>query len=297
MLDGRAISLTAEPAPPFPVDALLLGKSCDDVAALLPRLFNLCRSAQAMAVRLALGLPADPEITPLRQEILRDHVLRLTVVLPGHFGLGPTALQAGWQEGGSELKKTLFGSSGALPTSLDEFDAYMNAGNGIGGLWQRIGDLFEPGEAISGNLPYVTTTTAGTPSALVENTCAARVAEHPVVRGLQDRTGRGPLWRVVARSYDLEAVLDGAPLFARSPEPGVAHVPATRGMYSVNARAEAGIVTSFSRVTPTDHLQVPGGVLDQTLANLSVTRSGLVSLVMDILDPCSPIRVREMADA
>ena len=105
------------------------------------------------------------------------------------------------------------------------------------------------------------------------------------------------LWRVVARSYDLQALIDGAPLTAYSPEPGLAHVPATRGSYTVRAEHDGTLVTAFSRVTPTDHLQAPCGVLDQTFASLPATRAGLVPLIMDILDPCAPIRVKEVTHA
>ena len=57
------------PAPDLPVAALLIGKPVEEAAALLPRLFNLCSGAQAMALRQALGLPA-PDPATLRAEIL-----------------------------------------------------------------------------------------------------------------------------------------------------------------------------------------------------------------------------------
>ena len=63
-------TLTA--AAPLPVEALVLGRPVAEAAELLPRLFNLCRMAQGLAAKLALGLPAteDPGT-----EIIRDHVL------------------------------------------------------------------------------------------------------------------------------------------------------------------------------------------------------------------------------
>ncbi len=278
----------------MPVEAMVLGKSREEVAELLPRLFNLCRAAQAMAVRRALGLPGADDTDALRGEILRDHVLRLSVVLPGHFGQPPSGLPAGWQDGGTAMRQALFGPAGQLPETLDAFDAYLAAGTGLADLFQRIDDLFGPGEAVAEALPLVAPETAGQPDALVENSCAARVADHPVVADFARRTGRGPLWRVVARAYDLQALLDGAPLTLAAPEPGIAQVSATRGLYTVTARTDGTRVTAFSRVTPTDHLRAKGGVLDQSLASLPADRAGLAPLLIDILDPCSPVRVTEL---
>ncbi|MGD9294078.1 MAG: hydrogenase expression/formation protein HupK [Roseobacter sp.] len=296
MLDAARISLKAQKAQALPIAAMVLGKPRNDVADLLPRLFNLCRAAQSMAVRLALDLENTDTVDAVRREIIRDHVLRLTVVLPGHFGRSPMTLPQGWQNGGDALRKAVFGGTGRLPENLEAFEAYMRSGEGLSGLWKQVSGLFADGEAETRPLPFVSSATAADATAQVENSCAARVGTHPVVAGL-GKERRSLLWRVVARSYDLQALLDNAPLTASNPEPGFAHVAATRGLYTVCAQHDGTRVTAFSRVTPTDHLQAAGGVLDQTLAGLPVTRAGLVPLVMDILDPCAPIRVKEAADA
>ncbi|SHG77879.1 hypothetical protein [Marivita hallyeonensis] len=297
MLDGRAHTLVAETAPPLPVEALVLGKSRREVADLMPRLFNLCRAAQGMATRLALGLPTLDDSEALRREILRDHVLRLTLILPGHFGQSPVPLPDGWQEGGDELARALFGPQGRLPDTAQDFESFCASDAGIAGLLGKVQNLFRDGEAVACDLPFVTATTAGDRFARVENSCAVRVHEHPILALVEHQHGRGPLWRIMARAYDLQALLQGAPLLARSPEPGLAHVPATRGLYTVQANTTGETVAEFNRVTPTDHLQAKGGVLDQTLAALPADRAGLAPLVIDILDPCSPIRVKEMSHA
>ncbi len=296
MLDEARISLKAQKARPLPVGKMVLGKPCNEVADLLPRLFNLCRAAQGIAVRLALGLENEGSDKALRQEIIRDHVLRLTVVLPGHFGRSPMALPQGWQTGGDALRRLLFGRTGRLPDNVDDYEVYLRGGEGLSGLWRQVSDLFAEGEAETDLLPYVSAATAADAAARVENSCAVRVRDHRVVAALGKKR-RSMLWRVVARSYDLQALLDGAPLTAYSPEPGLAHVPATRGSYTVRAEHDGTLVTAFSRVTPTDHLQAPGGVLDQTFASLPATRASLVPLIMDILDPCAPIRVKEVTHA
>lgn len=297
MLDGRTHSLRAQRAAPLPVGEMMRGKSREEVAELLPRLFNLCRSAQAMAARLALGMPEAEDSDALRTEILRDHILRLTMILPGHFGQSPLSLPTGWQSGGDLLAEALFGPQRELPDAPEAFDAFCQADTGVALLFQKISSLFHAGEAVSDALPFVSGKTGLDPLARVENSCAVRVQDHPVVTAVEKTHGRGPLWRVVARAYDLQAMLQGTPLLARSPQPGVAQVPATRGLYTVQAETEADLVTRFARVTPTDHLQARGGVMDQTLASLGADRTGLAPLVIDILDPCSPIRVTEVAHA
>ncbi len=297
MLDGRASSLTAERAAPLPIEQMVRGKDRHEVAELLPRLFNLCRTAQAMAARLALGLPNTEDVDALRQEILRDHVLRLTMILPGHFGHGPIRLPDGWQRGGSALSETLFGLAKGLPDTPDDFAAYCTSGQGLSGLFGHVAEMFGPGDAVTSDLPFVSKETALDPTAKVENSYAQRVHAHPVVADIARTQGRGPFWRVVARAYDLQAILEGAPLLSSSPVPGVAQVSATRGLYAVRAQTSGETVTAFTRVTPTDHLQARGGVLDQTLASLPAERTALAPLVMDILDPCTPIRVRETTHA
>ena len=297
MLDGRPHSLIAERASPLPIEKMVRGKNRREVVQLLPRLFNLCRAAQGMAARLALGMPDADDTRTLRQEILRDHVLRLTMILPGHFGCGPIRLPGGWQAGGSELAETLFGPVQRLPDTPEALDAYRRSHQGMSPLFGQVDEMFRAKEAVTARLPFVSKQTALDRTAQVENSCAHRVHTHPVVADVEQRHGRGPYWRVVARAYDLQAILDGAPLLSYSPEPGVAQVAATRGLYAVRAETEGEIVTAFERVTPTDHLQAKGGVLDQTLASLPADRAALAPLAMDILDPCTPIRVREATHA
>lgn len=296
MLDARPISFVADPPAKLALGALVCGKPREEVADLMPRLFNLCRAAQSLAVRMALGLGGETDMAALRREIIRDHVLRLAVVLPGRFGQAPVSLPAGWQSGEAGLGPALFGPAGRLPDTPEDFDTYLASGAGLAGLWGRIAAIFGPGEATTPDLPFVSAATATDPAATVENSCALRVASHPVVADLA-RRGRGPFWRVVARAYDLQRLLDGGSLDPASPAPGTAIVPATRGLYAVTARHEGDTVSALERVTPTDHLRAPGGVLDGSLATLRPDRGALVPLLMDILDPCTPVRVREVANA
>ena len=58
---------------------------------MLPRLFNLCRVAQGMAALLSLGLPAAGD---LRAEVIRDHLMKLCLLLPRALGAAPLPLPA-----------------------------------------------------------------------------------------------------------------------------------------------------------------------------------------------------------
>ncbi|AMY68740.1 hypothetical protein [Frigidibacter mobilis] len=66
--------------------ALMIGRQVEEVAAMLPRLFNLCRMAQSAAACIALGLPQgdDPG-----DEVVRDHFARIFVTLRHAFGMAP----------------------------------------------------------------------------------------------------------------------------------------------------------------------------------------------------------------
>lgn len=299
MLDAPRIRFAAKPAPRLPIEEMVAGKSRHEVAELLPRLFNLCRTAQSLAVRAALDLPAEDGTRALRQEILREHVLRLSVVLPRHFARSAIRLPRDWQGGGMTFRQALFGAAGRLPQTPADFESFLESGTGLAGLWAKVAGLFAPGEGMSEALPFVSAETAADPHAKVENSCALRVGDHPVVAYVAAAAGqkRSLLWRLVARSYDLEALLDDAPLHLAMPRRGCAHVPATRGLYTVNAAHDGEKVTRFARVTPTDHLCTPGGILEQVLATIPPERAGVLPVAMDILDPCSPIRVVEVSDA
>ena len=70
---------------------------------------------------------------------------------------------------------------------------------------------------------------------------------------------------------------------------------AARGSYAVAATVTDGKVTGFSRVTPTDHLLATDGILDRSLAALPALKSGYAPLLLDILDPCTPVALEEAA--
>ncbi|MEM6422485.1 MAG: hydrogenase expression/formation protein HupK, partial [Pseudomonadota bacterium] len=194
MLDAVHCRLVARPAAALPVARLVLGKPVEEVAALLPRLFNLCRGAQSTALRAALGLPAERGAEPIAVEVARDHLMRFCVLWPRHFGRPSTPLPSTWRQADAAVRQTLFGATGRLPGRPADFDAFLAARTGIAGPLHDIAGAFRANEAVADALEPVSPETAFSPKAAVENSIAARHATHPVMVDLAARFGRGPLW-------------------------------------------------------------------------------------------------------
>ena len=300
MPDGRDIGLgkaglRARRGAELPVARMLAGQSVEDAAELMPRLFSLCRAAQSVAVRLAFGLEvADRAAEDTRREILRDHMMKMLVSWPRHFGLTTSAFPRGWADGDPALRPFLFGPAGAPPSGPDDLAGFLRTDTPVAAVLRRIADGFAPFEAATGILPAADAETAFRPGA-IENSVAARQAAHPVMRHIEETRGRGPFWRAMARVFDTDDCLSG-----RLPPPqcagrGRAIVTAARGLYAVSAEVADGKVAGFARITPTDHLLAPDGILDQSLASLPALKAGYAPLLLDILDPCTPVALEEAA--
>lgn len=295
MLDtGHLPALRAQRAPGLPVSRLVVGQSVDAVATLLPRLFSLCRAAQSAAVEAALGRPVSPD--PIAEEILRDHLLKFHVIWPRFFWRPPCPLPANWAAGGAELRRTVFGPSLKAPTTAAGFFDFLDSGEGYAPVLNMIDGCFAAGEAVAEGIASVSPETIWSDQP-VDNSVAVRVAAHPAMQGIAEARGKGPLWRAAARLYDIALVLDGGVPPVATPTQGQAIVPAARGCYAVRIGCDGDTVTDFDRITPTDHLLAPDGVLDRSLATLPGNKSGLGPLLLDILDPCSPVRLREVGHA
>lgn len=276
-----------EPPEPLPLKALVLGRPPEAVAALLPRLFNLCRHAQGAAARMALGLGA-PDCAALAREIAQEHRLHLTLFLPRALGLAPLAPPGGC------TAEALF--AGELPATPERFEAFLAQGAGIAPLFSALIARFAPGEAATPTLPAVTPATALSPTAQ-ENSAAARHAGHALMRHIEASHGRGPLWRVLGRALDLQAAARGILPAPRLIAPGTAMVPSARGLYTLRLEVAAGAVTALARTTPTDHLLAPGGLLDHSLASLGGADRAQAELLLAVLDPCVPLVLREVSHA
>ena len=278
MLDRPAPDLRITAAPVPPVEALVLGRPVDEAVVLLGRLFNLCRSAQELGAWLAFGLtPPEGWAAALARDLARDHMLRLGVLLPGRLGLTPWVTPA---PDVAQMARGFF-EGGAFPQTGAEFEGYLNGPTALAGLLRAVAARFGPQQGVV-DLPGL-----GQGHEACENSPALRHAGHPVMMDLEQRAGRGPMWRLVGRVLDLIAALEG-----RVPEPqardGWIAVPAARGAYLVRGSVRAGHVTGFERITPTDHMLAPGGMLAQALAGLTAEQA---AVMVDILDPCRPVQV------
>lgn len=266
----------------LPLAALVAGRPPEAVAALLPRLFNLCRMAQGAAARAALGLVPEVSEADLRAEVLREHLVAFCVTLPPLLGQAPGRLPDG------DVAGALFGQG--LPKGLDGLVEWLAAGAGCAPLVAALQARLQPGEGIIGPLPPPPSPL--TPGAY-ENSAAGRRAGHPLLRAVEAASGRGPLWRLLGRLADAEAVLAGDLPRVRVHR-GVAIAPAARGQYALRIETAGGLVTGISRLTPTDHLLAPGGALEQALA---ASRPALAPLIIALHDPCVPVTVKEAAHA
>lgn len=281
--------LRARPLQALPVAQMVMGKPVEEAAALLPRIFNLCRVAQGIAARAAFGVPQEPGWQEaLRLEIVKEHALKLCLKWPGQLCVPQLALPRDWQSGGDSLRIALFGPSRGMPDDMDQFEAFLVKDVGIAPVLQAIGHLFPPATAVRKGLPLTTADNIFDDCAQ-ENSVAGRQVEHPVMAAIAARWGRGPLWSAAGVAYDLEACLNECLPLANL-RPGRSIVPAARGLYGVRAAVEEGKVKAFHRVTPTDHLVMQDGMLDQSLATLDPASAPALShALLSILDPCFPV--------
>lgn len=291
MLDASPGILRFTRPDPVPVERLVRDQRVETAVDLLMRICNLCREAQGQALRLAMGVPVEEgQRRAAAAEIVRDHVMKLALGWPAKFGLPPLRLPPDWRHDAPALSVTLFGPAGAPPATLADLRSWLAGSAGAAPALRRIGQCFEGGAADPGLLP------APRPEALfhgaaLENSVAGRQHRHPALAALALDDGHGPLWRAVARLYDLDDALRDRLPRAHVFAPGRAVVAATRGAYAVEAVTDAGRVRSLRRVTPTDHLTAPGGILERALAALPADRAGLAPLLLDVLDPCTPVRL------
>lgn len=276
------------PDPPA-LAALLRGKTPEQVADLLPRLFNLCGAAQGMAARLSLGLPLAPDARALlARDVLRDHLLALFITLPRIAGLPPVALPDGWRTG-ADISAALWG--GERPLVLEH---WLRAGLGLAPLVSRVREIFGSGQGRVPVLPFVTAKNVDTPTPL-ENTPAARHAHEPLMQQAEIMAGRGPLWRALGRVLDTAAASRVALPAPELRTDGMALVPAARGVYALHLTARRGCIATVSRITPTDHMLAPGGGLRQALENLD--NPEFAPLLVALHDPCLPVHFPKVQHA
>ena len=281
-------AIRARPVPVLPVVEMVLGQTPEDAAALLPRLFNLCRVAQGIAARAAFGLPLhDGWQKDLRREIIKEHVLKLCLKWPAVLSVPQCPPPPGWDADSDTLRGAVFGVH-ALPERYEAFEAFVASDAPVAPMLRAIKALF-PDRIGSRDALTLATPMNCLAIEARENSVSSHHADHPVLQGIEAEHGRGPLWSAVGVLYDLDTCL-GKTHPSVECAVGFACVRTARGLYAVRARVETGVVTSFERVTPTDHLLADGGALDQSLAHLPADRaSTLAPILLSILDPCVPV--------
>lgn len=142
----------------------------------------------------------------------------------------------------------------------------------------------------------------------VETGALARMRSHPLVAALELRCGNAVVTRMVARLVELATLLQdlargpgaqhGPPRvqgFALEPGEGLAAVQTGRGLLLHRARADAGHVTSYQIVAPTEWNFHPNGALARGLTGLAVGDEAALKyraeLAVQALDPCVASRI------
>ena len=267
------------------VETLVVGRTPEAAAVLLPRVFNLCRATQDAAFRLAAGLALDagaPDL--LRAEMLRDHVLRLCLVLPQRLGLAAGILPPGWAQGDRACLAALLGPDQRLATDAEGFARWCDTGLGAAPALASLSRAFVPDMA-------------SCPATMPDSSAAGRRAQHPLMQALERSHGRGPLWRAAGRLVDAVAILSGDVPVAQAEGPGRASAPSARGTYNVAFTQDQGRITELTRRTPTDEMAAPGGPLETAIAALRPADAHLLPLLIEVFDPCMDWEFIEATDA
>lgn len=270
--------LIRQPGPD--IARLLIGRPVDEAAALLPRLFNLCRTAQGTAVRLSLGLPVTNGTSA---EIIRDHLAHLYVILPRALGLDPVPPP------NPQDRKSLFGPTGRLPQDPAALRLWLAADNALARLARQVEQLFP---VALWKIPRLPKARGIIPGAF-ENSPAARQADHSLLQALPC----GPFWRLLGKLCDLEAALDNKLPAPERLADGTALVQAARGTYALRLTHTSGRITGLARLTPTDHQLAPGGPMETALDLLPTDRPDLARALVALIDPCIPVTVQEVSHA
>lgn len=282
----------------------LVGKPAEEAARVIPLVYNVCAAAQESAVRSALDLPLDETLfRRVALESLREHVLKLAIVWPQLAGEmadreAPALAARAFDDDdvATALRQALFAPFPGAPENLDAFDAFVVAGktaparmlarlaDGWNPDWGRVDDIdiFEPHEPVDWPRP----TQKGAP---VDNSQASRVAETPLLRQIEARQGRGLVWRIAARLVEVDRLLQHKGEASSVTAHGAAN--AARGVMMVQGSITPdGRIASLARLSPTDFLIAPGGVLERALATLdkagNIPLRNVAQMVVETIDPC-----------
>lgn len=259
----------------LPVDRLVLGRTAEEAVGLVALIYSICAAAQAVVTRRALGLPVGGHLDALRAERLREHHRKLWLVLPPLIGAPAGA-----------SPRPMAGETPA------DFRDWMASTTDPAAAVARHLAAMDPARGRSPALPAAEAPDWPDPTIrgrAAENSLALSLGDHPLMRSIEAERGRGPLWRLALKLLDYTRLAAGAPV----DDPAMT----ARGRLFVRAALQDGRVTDFARLTPTDFLLAPGGIMAALLAGTPPGDPDL-ALLVELADPCLPwLLLREAPDA
>ncbi|MFG1477365.1 nickel-dependent hydrogenase large subunit [Xanthobacter sp. V4C-4] len=299
---------------PDPARALE-GRPPEEVARLVPRVFNLCGAAHGFAAARALGLPAVADTLAMMRESVRDHALAILHGWPTLLDGAPDraalrALARPGEDGARAITTALVGAPladhdfGTLTGA--ELDAWLVAGDtATARILARLRRL-DPAEgraglpelgavdilrALSARLAPDAGPSGEAAPAHRETGALGRVAATPLFAGLIAHEGPSLFVRLLARLADLLALLRAPPPAWPESPPGLGLAEAARGLLGHAARVEAGRVTHYRILSPSTWNLTPGGLLDRAFAALSPSPDAplLARFLLSALNPCVPV--------
>lgn len=319
-LDIALVTGTGQPAwrltPATALDraVCVIGRTADEAARLLPRLFNLCAAAHGEAASQALGLAGDGSPTQQqaisrqavsRQERLRDHALALCVDWPTILDSTPDRQTLGLLGTGADPDKCRRALLGSTMNELSEATApdlerWLRAGEspaarllayvrGLDPAWGRASlELPAPAD-------IATSLEADAPICPRETTAADLWRQVPLIAALVAREGVSLFVRMLARLLDLLDCLlphRSEPTF--STEPGIGIARAARGLLAHRARVENGRIAQYRVLAPSAWNLAPGGLLARMLDALPIGAQTpmLARLAVSCVNPCVPVSLR-----
>lgn len=284
-----------------------IGRRAEEVAALMPRVFNLCAGAHAQAARAALGLPVDAAAArAARRERARDHAVALLCDWPSLLGYAPDRVALAGLANGSEdsmrrLRDALLGGDIDLASSsIKAMEHWLAAGRSPASrLLAHIRAALDPAWgraelAMPDAADIAAALDAGEPGGLRETTAADPWRAAPLLRDLHAREGASLFLRMLARLLDLLSCLDGAPDAPVLGPPGIGLARAARGLLVHRARVVGGLVADYRVLSPSAWNLAPGGLLSRMLAALPMSGQTpmLARLVVSCVNPCVPVTLR-----
>ncbi len=285
----------------------MVGRTPQEAADLLPRIYNLCGGAHAVAAADALGLPR-----PARDglnERLRDHAVAVFADWPALFGGAPDRMALRQLAGDAQdrlalCRQVLGDDSTGLdlaqgsPAELANWLA--RAPSPTARLMRRLRETARPGWGrVDLDRPDMADITAalaeGAPRVARETTVADDWRAAPLIRALAAREGMSLFVRLLARLLDLLAGLAGQrePAPHANPPPGIGLACAARGLLAHRARVAGGIITDYRVLAPSAWNLAPDGLLARMLATLPANDATplLARIAIAAVNPCVPVRL------